>query len=317
VSPYPNSTAAPQNHPIFCQPDSQQSPGSAYEEFPSPQPSNPQRVPAKPFDSRPNRTSEDRSKEPGYGGSGRRYDERRRPLDEDYASIRRSEDAYTGVDYTTSRKRDTTGRSQERERQRDPPGRPPANSSDTPVTNAQTATATSGIVIPTKSTIAEENIEIPFGRESTSMAVGDRGRSADADVITDGEPESGGYSSALGGLSGLTARLRVEEEDERPISGGGNRSGEEYYDKVSLVRAASAASDRSNNGPRVGSSSTAKDDLEKLRRDYEFKMATMQNQIANLEREISDADDQAAKYRRSEERLRQLEDEIADFKLVS
>lgn len=112
------------------------------------------------------------------------------------------------------------------------------------------------MIIPNKSTIAEEDIEVPYGREvrdSTGTAVDERERSredtdAEQDEVGLRSPPSGG----LGGLSGLTARLAdAEEEDEGAMSGGGGaRSGDDYFDKMSFGRA-SVASDRSA-GARMG-----------------------------------------------------------------
>jgi hypothetical protein len=96
----------------------------------------------------------------------------------------------------------------------------------------------------------------------------------------------------------------------------GNRS-EDYFDKLSFGRAASAASDRSNTGTRGGRTSVANDDHEKLRRDYEFKIATMQSRITGLERDLSDADDIAKKWKDGEERVRLLEEELAVLRRVS
>ncbi|EPQ54975.1 hypothetical protein GLOTRDRAFT_76278 [Gloeophyllum trabeum ATCC 11539] len=186
-------------------------------------------------------------------------------------------------------------------------GRRPSGSVSTTSerSDPQSATATSGVVIPNKSTIAEEEIEVPYGREgrdssSTAMDERERERSRDVDTdgVTDGETDDPGPRSppgiGLGGLSGLTARLRDadEDEEEETVSRGGK---EDYYDRMSFGRA-SVASDRSAGG-RAG-----REDEERIRREYEYKIATMQNRITGLERELESSG--------GEDRVRQMEGEL-------
>lgn len=325
---------------------------SAYDDVPSPDfPNSPRSQPNVSLLPRSGRTSEDRGLDSGYGGStsGRKasedsYGSRRRPSEDEYAP-RRGEDAYSGVgrtsedSYSASRRKpsqDTTVRRSE-DRDRDFSRRPnttvSTNSDSTGATNAQSATATSGMIIPNKSTIAEEEIEVPYGREireSSSTAIddrdrGDRDRSArdvDTDGVTDGEgPESASdYRSPLGGLSGLSARLRGVEVDED--DGGGARSGDDYYDKMSLGRA-SVQSDRSNGNTGItsrmaaGRASTGGDEQERLRRDYEYKIATMQSRIAGLERDLGNVDERERKWAESEERVRQMEEELVGLRKAS
>lgn len=190
------------------------------------------------------------------------------------------------------------------------------------------------MIIPNKSTIAEEEIEVPYGREmreSSSTAIDDRdrgdrdriARDVDTDGITDGEgPESASdYRSPLGGLSGLSARLRGVEVDEDD-GGGGARSGDDYYDKMSIGRT-SVQSDRSNGNTGItsrmaaGRASAGGDEQEKLRRDYEYKIATMQSKIAGLERDLGNADERENKWAEGEERVRQMEEELVGLRKAS
>ena len=127
-------------------------------------------------------------------------------------------------------------------------------------------------------------------------------------------------AGGLGGLSGLSARLQQADEDE-----GGRRSGEEYYERGSYSRQ-SQASDRSAGGGGAagigarmmmnGRTSVAGED-ERMRRDYEFKIATMQSRIAGLERDLEDAQERGRKWAESEERARAMEDEIVQLRRVS
>ncbi|ETW81255.1 hypothetical protein HETIRDRAFT_318900, partial [Heterobasidion irregulare TC 32-1] len=144
----------------------------------------------------------------------------------------------------------------------DPAGRHPsaASTSDsTGTTNAQGTTAKSQIIIPNKSTIAEQDAEVPYGRdarESGSMA-----------------GEEPGLNEMAGGLSALT--LGSIDEDA-----GGRSGGDEYYDNMSLGHA-SVAPDLLLKNSRT--SNGAGGECEKMRRDDEFSNVTMQSHIAGLE----------------------------------
>ena len=227
---------------------------------------------------------------------------------------------------------------EERELARKPSGSVSTTSDSTNATNAQRE-----MIIPNKSTIAEEEIEVPYGREreSTSTAMGGRAsrspdtrdRSPDQRGDTDGEPITDNEPSSsrsaqpeVGGLSGLSARFRdraLEDEDEE-WSGQG-RSGEEYYDKMSFGRA-SVASDRST-GPVSGSRTSASlntgrmsrsggtmgEDVESLRREYEYKIATMQSRLTALERQVADGEERERRLKETVvggEKVKVLEEEI-------
>ncbi len=165
-----------------------------------------------------------------------------------------------------------------------------AASDSTGATNAQSATVTSGIIIPNKSTIAEEDIEVPYGRSESAPEDGD-----------------GETDEVEGGLSALARRLGQE-----PDTDGGGRS-DDYFDKISFGRA-SVASDRSARGGRV--SAALHEDNEKMRREYEFRIATMQSRIAALERAIEDGDLRGRQLEQSEQRVKQLDEELDKFRRV-
>lgn len=265
------------------------------------------------------RVSEDRAVDSGYGASS--PVPIRKSVD-DYGA-RRSEDGY-GMDAYGSRRRpsqDTSGRRSE-DRERDLGRRPSqsvsVHSDSTSTTNAQSATA--GMVIPNKSTIAEEEIEVPYGREvrdSTGTAVDERNRSRDRgrETDTDADDDFRNPGGGLGGLSGLTARLQAdEEEEERAMSG--SRGGDDYFDKMSFGRA-SVTSDRSAGARALsGRASVAGEENEKIRRDYEYRVATMQKRITGLERDLEDAQLREQKWAESEERVRMMEEELEELRTV-
>lgn len=194
--------------------------------------------------------------------------------------------------------------------------RRPSESEGSNASNAQSATAGMGMIIPNKSTIAEEELEVPYGREVRDSGSttrdrererAQRGSRADEDRSEYGEdePEEG---SRPGGLAALTARLQAVGDEDEEVG----RSGEDYFEKMSMGRT-SAASDRSF--ARGGRNSVGAE--EELRREYEYKIATMQQRIAGLEREVSELREKERVWAQSEERVRAIEDELRELRHVS
>ncbi|KAG9220958.1 hypothetical protein CCMSSC00406_0002442 [Pleurotus cornucopiae] len=327
-------------------PSGEPSPGSNYDDYPAPDfPSNRQAPPSGRTSA--GRTSEDRDRpsDSGYGsvtGSGRRPSEdRRRPSESDftvnnsgrrsadnYGPGRSSEDGYApGASSRRKPSQDTTRRIDDRDYMGRAGSSSVSGGSDS-TANAQSATATSGMIIPQKSTMAEEEIKVPYGRdvrESSSSVMdaqdGSRNRNQGDGGFTDQEPDTASeYPSPMtphsppAGLSGLSARLMgVDDDDEAP----GNRSGEDYMDRYSRnsttpERAGSsgvAAISRLQNGR-----ASVTEDQERIRRDYEYKIATMQSQITNLQRDLGDAGEKEKMFKDGESRVQQLEDELATFR---
>ncbi|KAL4071264.1 hypothetical protein V8B97DRAFT_1962186 [Scleroderma yunnanense] len=328
------------------------SPHSTYDDVPSSDFHTSPRADAinLPASLRSGRVSEDRAMDSGYGSGslGRKPSEdfsRHRPSDDDFPTSRRSDDTYSrsGLSDDTTNMYSARRKPSESQDMRmaaaanaasarvgasaDFGRRPSASASirsdSSGTTNAQSATATSGMVIPNKSTIAEEDIEVPFGREirdSSIMTIDDRdrsqerGRAGDADAGTDGENDGG--MVGLSGLSGLSARLRSQGD----LDDDGVRSGEDYFDKMSIGRA-SVTSDRSAGGlPGLGSrilggrASVGGDEHERLRREYEFKIATMQNRITTLERDLANAEQREEALREGQQHIQLLEEEINEFR---
>ena len=264
------------------------SPGSAYDDYPSPDfPRN-------------GRTFEDRGNDSGYGGSTPGAS-----AADNYSRRKPSQDMYAGSDRRRPSQDTTLGR------------RPSESASVTSGGDAQSATAGMGMIIPNKSTIAEEEIEVPYGRDvrdSASTARNRAGAGSDSereDELSPRSPPAGG----LAGLSGLSARLQQADEDE-----GGGRSGDDYYDRYGRQ---SAASDRSNGTAGIGSrllggggrTSVTGDD-ERIRREYEYKIATMQTRITGLERDLQDAQDREQKWMEGEQRVRTMEQELDELRRV-
>lgn len=316
------------------------------------------RRPSEDFRRRP---SEDaygnRSEDGGFGTNGRRpsedayggressysYSSRRKPSQDIAQGLRGDERRQPSLDISLGRRSGEDDRDQLARR---PSGSVSTTSDSTNATNAQRE-----MIIPNKSTIAEEEIEVPYGREreSSSTAMGGarismsrspdaRSRSPELRADTDdGETDPSNTRSAggLGGLSGLSARLRdrtlEEEEEDGWGSGGAGRSGEEYFDKMSIGGRTSVASDRSA-GPGGRSSTTMNAgrasraggsvdiDIEGLRREYEYKIATMQTRISSLERSLEESDEKNRRLKEDsgdeKEKIKLLEEELKGLREV-
>ncbi|CAA7259162.1 unnamed protein product [Cyclocybe aegerita] len=314
-------------------PSGRGSASSTYDDYPAPDfPSN---SPPRKTNSRTSgRMSADRPPDSGYGSSRKPSVDRRRPSESEFSVGRRSEDNYRRPDdiyagreesfsaALASRRKpsqDTTRRSEDRERDF---GRRPSMASDSTATvnqaPAQSTTATSAVIIPTKSTMEEEYIDIPYGRdarESGVTTIDERDRVPDGrDNGLEEPPDSASdYPSPMSsrsppaGLGGLAARLKGVEDDDDVVPG--NRSGDELYDKYGR---SSVDSSRSNGmGSRLmGGRASVSEDAEKMRRDYEYKIATMQTQITNLQRDLGEAAANEKKRQESELRVRNLEEEL-------
>lgn len=218
-----------------------------------------------------------------------------------------SQDGFNMGRQRSIRSQDTTGRRSEDRQDRDfRAHRPGGSVSESITSNGNAQSATSEVIIPNKSTIAEEEIEVPYSRQirdSSSTAMLDDG---DRDRHTDGEQEQ---SLSLGGLNGLSARLKqVGEEDNSPMRTGVPSGGEDYFDRMSYGRT-SVASDRST-------SKVTGEEEEKIRREYEYKVATMQNRIAGLERDLEDAGEKGRSNADGNARAAQLEQELYEFRTV-
>lgn len=113
----------------------------------------------------------------------------------------------------------------------------------------------------------------------------------------------------VGGLNGLSARLKqVDEEDNHPTRNGVASNGDDYFDRMSYGRT-SVASDRS-------ASKVPGEEEEKIRREYEYKIATMQNRIAGLEKDLGDAGARDRSNADGNARAVQLERELFELKNV-
>lgn len=186
------------------------------------------------------------------------------------------------------------------------------------------------MIIPAKSTIEEEDIKIPFAqdkRESGSTTMDERSTENFREVgngFVDGEPDSASDypasplspRSPAVGLGGLAARLRNAEEDEDDGNassghGGMKSGGEEYYGRSSVN------SDRGLGSRQVGRGSIS-DDSEKLKREYEYKIATTQGQVANLTKELAEVHEDRDRRRKEDEaRLQAKEEELGGVRSVS
>ena len=141
------------------------------------------------------------------------------------------------------------------------------------------ATATSGMIIPTKSTIAEEEINVPYGNDDDDTRDLDGSESGDTSPAKGPRVETNrANSQGFGGLGNTLINTPISPTED-------GRAQSEYYDQLSLGRASVASS--SLNGPRA--TREDREAAEQMRSEYEFKIATMQNRIATLEADLASA----------------------------
>jgi hypothetical protein len=171
------------------------------------------------------------------------------------------------------------------------------------------------MVIPNKSTIAEEEIKVPYGEEDDLRNSGLIGEGKDDEPFEDLDTEDGASASfkspvssssaGLGGLSALSAignrQDRSRESDDDPGTG---RSDSDYYERA-LGRSSSDKPGRNAN-IKTRQSNTLEDE-DKLRRDYELKIATMQMRINSLEADLAESTTHKAE---SEDQVRKLTSEL-------
>jgi hypothetical protein len=179
------------------------------------------------------------------------------------------------------------------------------------------------VIIPNKSTMEEEYIDIPFGRDGRESGVtipDERERTRDGlggdDSASEYPSPMTNSRSPLVGLSGLSARLKGVEDDDELVAG--NKSGDDLYDKYgrSSVDSTRSTGNNASNVRMASVRSTVPEDQEKLRLDYEYKIATMQTQITNLHRDLADNAEHEKKRKESESRVKQLEEELASINQV-
>ena len=275
----------------------------------------------------PSRSSIDRPSDSGYGSNtGRRSADRRRPSETEFASSRRSEDNYRRPDdlqypaprigdesfsasLASRRKPSQDIRNKPEDRDREPYPRRPSqgasSNSDSTATatgNAPPSTATSAMIIPMKSTMEEEYIEVPYSNQRESNVTLDTPGANPRDRLSGDDSASEYGNSPLTpasppGLAGLSSRLR-RDEDKR--NGSGNKSGDDYYGR------SSTNSDKLGRGR----SSSVAEEQEKMKRDYEYKIAALQAQVSTLQRDLADAQERASQQKGSDPRVLELEDEL-------
>ncbi|KAH9962506.1 hypothetical protein BGW80DRAFT_1545542 [Lactifluus volemus] len=83
---------------------------------------------------------------------------------------------------------------------------------------------------------------------------------------------------------------------------------------VAFAMSFGRASDRSARLAGGRASAALNEDHERICRDYEFRIATMQTRIAGLERELEDSDVHARQHEQSDRRVKQLEEELDKFR---
>ena len=159
----------------------------------------------------------------------------------------------------------------------------------------------------------EEYIDIPYGRDGRDSGLEERHGGEGHESASD-YPSPLSTRSPLAGLGGLTARLKsMDDDDDIP----GSRSGDDSYDKIGGQTNEISRSPAGSMSSRItGGRTSVADDALKLRTDYEYKIAAMQTQISDLQRDLNNATEAEKSYQDSEKRVTQLEEELSGFRQV-
>ena len=175
---------------------------------------------------------------------------------------------------------------------------------------AQSATATSAVIIPNKSTIEEEYIDIPYGRDGRDSGFEERhgGPGDESHESASDYPSPMSTRSPPAGLGGLAARLKTMDDDDDMQ---GSRGGDDAYDKLGRPIEASRSSSRI-----TGGRTSVSDDAQKMRTEYEYKIAAMQTQISNMQHDLNNAIGAEKLYQEGERRVKQLEEDLSGFRQV-
>jgi len=161
--------------------------------------------------------------------------------------------------------------------------------------------ATSEVVVPNKSRIREEEIEVPYARDSQLMDT--RRASSRAE-----NRNSAGRESQTSSIHDRARTPREARPDPMETLSPAATDDREYYDRMSF-------SSNLTNKSKVGQATGWNEEREqKIRSEYEFR-------IAGLERRTNQAEKERDEARRSEavekERRKEWEDEVRGLKEVS
>ncbi|KAG9038295.1 component of the polarisome [Tulasnella sp. JGI-2019a] len=230
---------------------------------------------ASPYDRDPRRPSEDLIRDGSMNGSSTR---------------RPSEDTLRSVQHRQRPSKDTdiSGSGLYRGASQDSDGYPAATGAP--------STATSGIIIPNKSTIAEEEIKVPYGGDDDFDSASERGGTIDARRNPPHQPNRS-LSQGLGALASTLLNGPIspatDEEGggmERERGLGPGRGQPDYFDSISAGRASTASTGSILTGGNGGRGTREeREAAEQMRSEYEFKIATMQNRISTLETDLANA----------------------------
>ncbi|WVF65977.1 hypothetical protein IAT40_000715 [Kwoniella sp. CBS 6097] len=162
---------------------------------------------------------------------------------------------------------------------------------------------TSDVVVPNKSRLREEDIEVPYARDSQIMD------NSNSNNLRHSRSSSRAESrSSLGGKSrtSIPERERTPRPDEDPVSPAPTADDRVYYDRMSF------SSNVTNKSRMVAQQSGWDDDREqKLRAEYEFRIAGLDRRVVSAEKDRDEARRAEATER---ERRLEWEEEVRGLK---
>lgn len=159
--------------------------------------------------------------------------------------------------------------------------------------------------MPNKSRLREEEIEVPYARESVVNPELDKLRSSSRNESRNShrrESREGSYTSAN---NVRTSRDQDREVEVSPVS----TEQKDYFDRMSF-----SSNLTSRSKPQNNATGWDEEREEKIRRDYELKIAGLERRLAAVEAER----DEARRAEKNEkDRSRDWEEEVRGLKEVS
>ncbi|WVQ80325.1 hypothetical protein IAT38_002430 [Cryptococcus sp. DSM 104549] len=150
--------------------------------------------------------------------------------------------------------------------------------------------ATSEVVVPNKSRLREEDIEVPYARDSTVDMIRRSGTSSRPESRSTGRDSRASYGAgATPSVDGDRSRMTPRQNSGYSLNDAASPTkteDKEYYDRMSF---SSNVTGKSRGLPGGGTAAQDEERDRKLRSEYEFRIAGLDRRVAAAEKERDEA----------------------------